>query len=158
MTVLIASLRAEQVDWIGTSLGGMIGILMAGLSNSPINRLVVNDIGPDLPLQAVLRIGKYVRDAPDSFPTTEAAQAYFRNVLSPFGKLEDWQWRHLSDHSIRPNGQGGYRLHYDRRLTLFNIMPYTAASYGQLGSASNAPYSSSAERTQICSCRKLRAR
>jgi pimeloyl-ACP methyl ester carboxylesterase len=118
MTVLIASLRAEQVDWIGTSLGGMIGILMAGLSNSPINRLVVNDIGPDLPLQAVLRIGKYVRDAPDSFPTTEAAQAYFRNVLSPFGKLEDWQWRHLSDHSIRPNGQGGYRLHYDRRLTL----------------------------------------
>ena len=71
----------------------MIGIL-AGLSNSPINRLVVNDIGPD---QAVLRIGKYVRDAPDSFPTTEAAQAYFRNVLSPFGKLEDWQWRHLSD-------------------------------------------------------------
>ena len=96
----------------------MIGILMAGLSNSPINRLVVNDIGPDLPLQAVLRIGKYVRDAPDSFPTTEAAQAYFRNVLSPFGKLEDWQWSHLSDHSIRPNGQGGYRLHYDRRLTL----------------------------------------
>ena len=85
MTVLIASLRAEQVDWIGTSLGGMIGILMAGLSNSPINRLVVNDIGPDLPLQAVLRIGKYVRDAPNSFPTTEAARAYFRNVLSPSG-------------------------------------------------------------------------
>ena len=118
MTVLIASLRAEQVDWIGSSLGGMIGILMAGLSNSPIGRLVVNDIGPELPLKAVLRIGKYVRDAPDSFPTAEAAQVYFRNILSPFGKLEDWQWRHLSDHSIRPNGQGGYRLHYDRRLTL----------------------------------------
>jgi len=117
MTVLIASLQAEHVDWIGSSLGGMIGILMAGLPNSPIRRLVVNDIGPDLPLKAVLRIGKYVRDAPDSFPTEEAAQTYFRNVLAPFGKLEDWQWRHLSDHSIRPNGKGGYRLHYDRRLT-----------------------------------------
>src|SRR5258707_14001198 len=99
MTVLIASLRAEQVDWIGSSLGGMIGILMAGLSNSPIGRLVVNDIGPELPLKAVLRIGKYVRDAPDSFPTAETAQGHFCKILLPFRELEDLQRGHLSGHS-----------------------------------------------------------
>jgi pimeloyl-ACP methyl ester carboxylesterase len=117
MTVLIARLGVEQVDWVGTSLGGMIGILMAGLVNSPIKRLVVNDIGPSLPLDAVLRIGNYVRSAPRSFPNVEAAEKYFREVLQPFGQLNDAQWRHLSEHSIRPDDGGGYRLRYDRRLT-----------------------------------------
>src|SRR5258707_7799478 len=81
MTVLIARLRAEQVDWIGSSLGGMIGILMGGLSNSPIGRLFVNDIGPELPLKAVLRNGKYVPDAPASFSTAETAQAHFFKIF-----------------------------------------------------------------------------
>ena len=50
---------------------------------------------------------------------------YFRNILEPFGQLEDSQWKHLSDHSIRPDGKGGYGLHYDRRLTLGFQYPST---------------------------------
>jgi len=117
MTTLIAKLNVPEVDWVGTSLGGMIGILMAGLSNSPIRRLVVNDIGPTLPLDAVLRIGNYVRSAPEAFDSAEAAERYFRTVLAPFGRLSDEQSRHLSDHSIRTDEHGRYKLRYDRRLT-----------------------------------------
>jgi pimeloyl-ACP methyl ester carboxylesterase len=116
MAVLIASLRAPQVDWIGMSLGGQIGILLAGRANSPIRRLVVNDIGPDLPLAAVLRIGTYVENAPASFASREAAEMYFRGILAPFGDLTQAQWRHLSDHSIKPLGDGRFTLRYDRGI------------------------------------------
>jgi pimeloyl-ACP methyl ester carboxylesterase len=73
MAVLLAKLNATEVTWVGTSLGGQIGILVAGLSNSPIQRLVVNDIGPNLPINAVLRIGNYVRNGPQLFANFEAA-------------------------------------------------------------------------------------
>lgn len=116
MAVLIASLRVPQVDWIGTSLGGLIGILLAGRANSPIRRLVVNDIGPDLPLSAVLRIGTYVRNAPDSFESRESAESYFREILAPFGDLTPHQWRHLSDHSIKPLAGGRFAMRYDRAI------------------------------------------
>lgn len=113
MAMLIAALRVPQVDWIGTSLGGLIGILLAGRANAPIRRLVVNDIGPDLPLNAVLRIGTYVQNAPASFDSREAAERYFRDILAPFGNLTQAQWRHLSDHSIKPAGDGRFTLRYD---------------------------------------------
>jgi pimeloyl-ACP methyl ester carboxylesterase len=77
MTVLISSLGVSEVDWVGTSLGGLIGIVMAGLPNSPIRRLVINDIGPYLPMDAVLRIGRYVRSAPERFPSMEGRRGLF---------------------------------------------------------------------------------
>ncbi len=118
MAMLIASLRVPHVDFIGTSLGGLIGILLAGRFNSPIRRLVVNDIGPELPLNAVLRIGTYVQSAPASFGSREAAESYFRRILAPFGDLTPEQWRHLSDYSIEPFEDGRrYRLRYDRAIT-----------------------------------------
>jgi pimeloyl-ACP methyl ester carboxylesterase len=117
MTVLISSLGASEVDWIGTSLGGLIGIVMAGLPRSPIRRLVINDVGPYLPFSAVLRIGRYISTAPGRFASAEAAEAYFRDILAPFGKLPDWQWQHLTKHSVVPDSGSGCRLRYDRRLT-----------------------------------------
>jgi pimeloyl-ACP methyl ester carboxylesterase len=117
MTVLLAKLHVTDVSWVGTSLGGMIGILMAGLANSPIQRLVVNDIGPNLPINAVLRIGNYVRNGPQVFPNFEAVEAYFREILRPFGRLTEEQWRHLAEHSVKRNEAGHYALRYDRRLT-----------------------------------------
>ena len=116
MAMLIASLRTPEVDWIGSSLGGMIGILLAGRENSPIRRLVINDIGPDLPLTAALRIGTYVQNAPSSFDSREAAEMYFRDILAPFGNLTQEQWRHLSDHSIKPLDNGRFVLRYDRAI------------------------------------------
>ena len=87
MTVLLASLHAESVDWIGTSLGGLIGMVMAALPGSPIRRLVVNDIGPFLPWSALYRIGTYLRQMPTEFPDFAAANAYYREILSTFGEL-----------------------------------------------------------------------
>lgn len=117
MTVLLARLNIEDVHLVGTSLGGMIGISMAGLANAPIRSLVVNDIGPALPLNAVLRIGNYVRNGPEVFPDLDAATAYFRDVLQAFGDLTDEQWRHLAEHSVMPVEGGAYAMRYDRRLT-----------------------------------------
>ena len=113
MTLLIAHLGAREVDWVGTSLGGLIGLIMAGMAGSPIRSLLINDIGPFLPWAALRRIGDYLRVAPGGFPTLEEAEAYFRDILAPFGALTDDQWRHLTEHSLHPGPDGGYRLHYD---------------------------------------------
>jgi pimeloyl-ACP methyl ester carboxylesterase len=100
MTALIAALGSTEVDWVGTSLGGLIGMVLAALPGSPIRRLVINDIGPYLPWAGLLRLGANLNDAPKSFETIEAAELYFRRVLAPFGELEDEHWRHLAAHSV----------------------------------------------------------
>lgn len=111
MTTLLASVGV--VAWVGCSLGGLIGMIMAGMSNSPVRRLLVNDIGPHLPLGAVLRIGRYVRAGPARFASAEAAVSYFQEILAPFGRLTQEHWRHLAKHSVMSDGEGGYRLRYD---------------------------------------------
>src|SRR3954447_11496359 len=87
MTMLIARLGVDRVDWIGTSLGGLVGIVLAGMPQSPIRRLVINDIGPFLPWTALRRIGDNVREAPRDFTDLAAVDAYFRDVHAPFGDL-----------------------------------------------------------------------
>ena len=64
MTMLIARLGVREVDWVGTSLGGLIGMVMAGMADSPIRSLLINDIGPFVPWAALRRIGDYLRIAP----------------------------------------------------------------------------------------------
>ena len=113
MTTLLANVGATQVAWVGCSLGGLIGMIVAGMSNSPIRRLLVNDIGPYLPLGAVLRIGRYVRAGPARFASAEAVVSYFREILAPFGRLTQEHWRHLAKHSVMSDDEGGYRLRYD---------------------------------------------
>jgi pimeloyl-ACP methyl ester carboxylesterase len=100
MNALVARLGADEVDWVGTSLGGLIGIVMAGLPGSPIRRLVVNDIGPYLPWSGLARIGSYVSAMPADFRDLGEVEAYFREVLSPFGDLSDEQWMHIARHSV----------------------------------------------------------
>ncbi len=100
MAVLIGALGCTEIDWVGTSLGGLIGMVLAALPGSPIRRLVINDIGPYLPWAGLLRLGANLNEAPKSFDTIEAAELYFRRVLAPFGTLEDEHWRHLASHSV----------------------------------------------------------
>lgn len=104
MTVLLARLGVAEVDWIGTSLGGLIGIVMAALPGTPVRRLVINDIGPYLAWPALYRIGSYLRATPKEFENFETATAYFREILTPFGKLDDEEWQHLTEHSIEHVG------------------------------------------------------
>lgn len=81
MNALIAALDAGQVDWVGTSLGGLIGIVLAGLPGNPIRRLVINDIAPYLPWAGLARIGSYISAMPVDFHDLGEAEAYFREVL-----------------------------------------------------------------------------
>lgn len=112
MAGLISHIGAERVTWIGTSMGGLIGMMLAAMPGSPIRKLIINDIGPFIPKEALNRIGDYVGAAP-SFPDVAGIEAYLREVHAPFGDLSDEQWQHLAATSSERNGEGGYRLHYD---------------------------------------------
>jgi pimeloyl-ACP methyl ester carboxylesterase len=110
MNALIARTGARRVDWVGTSLGGLIGIVLAGLPDSPIRRLVINDIGPVVPINALQRVGRYVADMPETFTTFDEAERYLREVLAPFGDVADEHWRHLTRYSVRKDPEQGLYL------------------------------------------------
>ena len=112
MAALIARLGRDEVDWLGTSMGGLIGMMLAALPNSPIRRLVLNDIGPLVPKGGVERLAKYVGKDP-RFPSLEAAVAYMREIAAPFGKLSEAEWRKLTLPGLREEADGGWRLRYD---------------------------------------------
>ena len=103
MNALIAHLGVDQLDWIGTSLGGLIGMVFAGLPGHPIRRLIVNDIAPYLPWSGLARIGSYMSGVPAGFSDLDQAESYFRKVLAPFGALSDEHWRHITRHSVAWN-------------------------------------------------------
>ena len=112
MFLLIERLGVSSVDWLGTSMGGLIGIFLAEQSQSPIRRMLLNDIGPFLPAKAIQRIGDYVGADP-RFQSLDELERYLRKVHASFGNLNDDQWRHLAKHSARSLPEGGYALHYD---------------------------------------------
>ena len=112
MSAVIARSDAKAVDWIGTSLGGHIGMEMAALSGAPIRRLVLNDFGARVASAALQRIGAYLR-IKHRFATLEELEAHLRSIHEPFGKLTDAQWRHMAEHSAVKTEEGDYRQHYD---------------------------------------------
>ena len=115
ITVLLARLAVERVAWIGTSMGGLIGMMLAAQPGSPIERLLLNDIGPYIPKAALARLAVYVGTDP-LFPDMAAAERYVRDVHGPFGDLGDDGWRRLTEISVTAAGGGGFRLHYDPRI------------------------------------------
>lgn len=112
MVTLLARLDAQTVHWLGTSMGGLIGMALAAQEGAPISRLVLNDVGPVVTAASIARIGEFLGRAP-RFATVENAEAFVRFVSSPFGALTDAQWRHLTVHTLRPHADGGYAMAYD---------------------------------------------
>ena len=112
MAALIARLDVDEVDWIGTSLGGHIGMMLAAERGTPIQRLVLNDFGARVSAPALRRIGGYLT-RPWRFKSIEEVELHLREALAPFGTLSAEQWRHLSVHSAVPDAAGGFRFHYD---------------------------------------------
>ena len=108
---LLARLEGP-VDWVGTSLGGICGMVLAAMPGTPIRRLVLNDIGSHVPQAALARIRDYVGELP-SFADLAALEAHLRQVHAPFGPLSDAEWRHLAETSSRRAADGGLHLHYD---------------------------------------------
>ncbi|MFN4103890.1 MAG: alpha/beta fold hydrolase [Tepidimonas sp.] len=112
-TSLLDQLDIERVHWVGTSMGGAIGMVCAaGPLRGRIRRLVLNDIGPALAPAAVQRIRTYAGN-PAAFDTVSALEAYFRTVYQPYGYLSDAQWRRLTETSVRRLPDGRVTPHYD---------------------------------------------
>ncbi len=112
MAVLFARLDVEKVDWVGTSMGGLIGMLLAAHRGHFIHKLVLNDVGPFIPSAALARLGAYVGRDP-RFQDFGEVEAYLRKVHAPFGALSDAEWMHLAFHSAEESDDGDLRLRYD---------------------------------------------
>lgn len=122
---LMQQLGIESAHWIGTSMGGAIGIhLAAGPLRGRIRRLVLNDIGPKLGAAAVARIRAYAGNPPQ-FDRVSELEQYFRTVYRPFGWLSDAQWRRLTETSARRTPEGKVTPHYDPKMVLqFTLHPH----------------------------------
>jgi pimeloyl-ACP methyl ester carboxylesterase len=118
-TALIARLTADagqanerEIFWIGTSMGGMIGMLLASLPNTPIRKLILNDVGTLIPKASLERIALYVGKAPN-LKTLIETNTYVRTVSAPFGPLTDAQWEHLTRFNSKQNADGTWTMNYD---------------------------------------------
>ena len=112
MVALMAHLDADSVHWVGTSMGGLIGMLLAAQTDSPITRMVMNDVGPLIPRAALERIVSYVGDDPH-FPSMEKLDDYLREIYAPFAPFTEAQWQALVRSSARELGNGEIGLAYD---------------------------------------------
>lgn len=105
----------RQIYWVGTSMGGILGMLLAAMPGSPIRRLVVNDVGPLIPQASLQRLVAYLGKDP-RFKTYEELEAYVRQISAPFGPLNDAQWRHLTVHGAKQHEDGNWGLSYDPEI------------------------------------------
>ena len=119
---LLARLDVEAVDWVGISLGGLMGMALGAFERPPIRRLVISDAGPVLARAAIERIAGYVGQSP-AFSTYDAAFAAIRAISEPFGPHTDAQWKFLVDNVLVRRDDGSYALHYDPAIGV----PFRAA-------------------------------
>lgn len=115
MVTLIARLDCEALSWVGTSLGGLVGMALAAQPGNPVKKLVLNDAGPVVSRVSLQRIAAYVGVAP-GFASLEKAEEYVRTISAPFGPHSDAQWRFLTEAWVRQQPDGSWRPHYDPRM------------------------------------------
>lgn len=143
MLALMQQLKAERgsqdpitVDWVGTSMGGLIGLAFSAMppamSGATLRRMVLNDVGPRLNYEALVRIGDYL-GKPLTFDTVQAAADYMWSISTSFGPHTPEQWLALSRPLIKPHPNGhGFVLHYDPAIAeAFRVMTPEAASSGE---------------------------
>lgn len=112
LTALIARSGAATIDYVGTSMGGLLGMALAAQPDTPIRRMVVNDVGPVLEAAALARIGTYIGLDP-TFASLAEGEAYIRTVSAPFGPLTPAQWLHVATTNLRQRTDGRFGLAYD---------------------------------------------
>jgi pimeloyl-ACP methyl ester carboxylesterase len=126
MVALINQLQPKTLDWVGTSMGGLIGMVICGQPNLPlpvqVSKLILNDVGPAIEWQALQRIGQYIGKAGLFESIQEAADA-MRAISTSFGPHTPEQWLALSQAMVKPSGTG-YTLHYDPAFAI----PFTSAT------------------------------
>ena len=103
---------ATRLDWVGTSMGGLIGMLLAAKRGSPLRRLVLNDVGPFVPWNSLFRLKGGI-GRKHAFASFEEARAWLREACASFGPLAEEYWDHLARHSVRRLEDGSWALRYD---------------------------------------------
>jgi pimeloyl-ACP methyl ester carboxylesterase len=137
MVTLIARATADSdegaVHWVGTSMGGLIGMALASMEGTPIRKLVLNDIGPVIDPTALVRIGEYIgQDL--RFASFEQGAAYLRGLSASFGPHSEEQWNKLASDVLRQQADGGWVRHYDLGLAKpFQAITPELAKAGEAG-------------------------
>ena len=128
IVTLLARLNAQAVDWVGTSMGGLIGMGVASLANSPIRRLVLNDVGPTIQAQALQRIGAYL-GLPMRWDSVDAAADYMLSISKGFGPHTRGQWLALTRPMLKADGVV-FKPHYDPAIAVpfRSVTPEIAAA------------------------------
>ncbi len=137
MLALLAQLKPTTLDWLGTSMGGLVGMALCGQPNLPlpvpVRRLVLNDVGPVIQWESIVRIGTYLGRNME-FDTLQAAADAMLAISTSFGPHTSAQWLALSRYMVKPrsDGQGGVRLHYDPAIAVgVRAMTADAAAQGE---------------------------
>ncbi len=139
MLALIGQLHGEApvgtLDWVGTSMGGLIGIIVAGQPGLPlpvpVRRLVLNDVGPAIQWQALERIGTYLGNTGRFDSVQQAADAMWA-ISTSFGPHTPEEWLALSQAMVRPLEGGAFTLHYDPALAVpFRTVTRASAAEGE---------------------------
>lgn len=117
VNALFARLDVETLDFVGTSMGGVIGMMLAAMPGQPIGRLVVNDVGPLIPKDAIARIKSYVGQ-PFRFDDVAGLEAHMRKAYAPFGDLTDAQWRKLAEDAALVHDDGSVTQAYDPAIAV----------------------------------------
>lgn len=115
MMTLMAQIKAKDIIWIGTSMGGIMGMLMAAMPNTPVSALILNDVGNIIPKESLQQIANYVGLAP-SFKTFEAGKDYFKTTHHEFAPMSDENWNFLASHSLTEQNDGMFALAYDPNI------------------------------------------
>ena len=117
MVTLLARLNASTLHWVGTSMGGLIGLGLASLKQSPVSRLVLNDVGPAVRFEAIQRIGTYL-GAPLRWKTLDEAADYMWSISQGFGPHTREQWLALTRPMLRTDADGFLKPHYDPNIAV----------------------------------------
>ena len=119
-TIMIAKTNASELNFIGTSMGGLIGMFLASQPKSPIRRLVLNDIGPQISLKGIARIATYAGKDPDFYSLEEAKQ-HFKIAFADSGPLTDQELQEITESSIRETTKGKFVSKLDQAIKVVPI-------------------------------------
>ena len=131
MTTLVARLNVTSVDWFGTSMGGLIGMVYAGMPDSPIRRILINDVGPRIEPESLKRLGSYVGQ-PFAYANRADALTVLNRICASFGSHTPEEWDRLNGPLLQEE-QGEWSLHYDPKIVIpFAVVNPALAKAGEM--------------------------
>jgi pimeloyl-ACP methyl ester carboxylesterase len=132
LVALLARIDVKEVNWLGTSMGGILGMTLASQANTPIKKLILNDVGMFVPKQGLQRILSYAKIYP-SFKNLQLAEESLRQRLVPFGIQTPEEWQHLVKYGFKQGADGQYHYAFDSAIV--DAFEAAASADGRVGFA-----------------------